>query len=657
MTMTIELNSEQRRAAHAPIGPTLVSAGPGSGKTRVAIARVEWLINSLGVPPERITVYTFTNRAARELRQRLSEALPEGGAQRLFAGTFHSWGARFLRRHSALASLNPNFTICDQQESNALLRQAMTRIEMPERGRAETLNWLRRDISRWKSDGKSPEQELIRWRSTLNRPMASIPRRARELLAYQEYQRLLTELNSVDFEDLIAMPLRILTENPDVLRATQESLHHIIVDEYQDTSRNQHRLVTTLADREESQRCSIFIVGDTDQAIYSFRNADIRNLNQFSEEYPSAREIYLENNYRSSEEITDAAQSLIEANRMRLSRVSRSVRGPDCPLVWQERDSPEDEAEFIAAEISQLLAAGQCQPEEICIAYRTNPQSRPIEEALSRAGLLYQVAGNFEFYRRTEIRRYLDYLKVVRNPLNAAALERIINLPNRHIGDKTMTRIMEYAREQDIHLSTAIQELAQEPTDANASKLPRRAREGLVQLRRLLDRLTDMNRRDQPVADLVMFLSEEVGLKDHFARQRDGHQRVPNIMELEQLAREHQSSDLQAFLDRAATNRDAHDHSDGRVTVSSIHQTKGLEFERVYITGVEEGLLPHSRSGDNPASLEEERRLMYVAMTRARRHVTISWCRRRAAEGRKRDVRRSRFVDEIPGRYWRETPS
>lgn len=648
MTTEISLDTEQQRAARAPIGPTLVSAGPGSGKTRVAIARIEWLINSLSAPPESIFVFTFTNRAARELRLRLAESLPHDSADGMFAGTFHSWGARFLRQHAHLVGLDSSFTICDQQESDDLIRIAVAQTSGRETGSSQEARWLRQDISRWKSEGKTPEEVLKTWRSVLDRPAKRMPRRARQALAYQRYQDLTRENNVVDFDDLIAMPLRILQENPGVLELTQANISHIVVDEYQDTSRNQHLLVTTLANRDEQPNASIFIVGDTDQAIYSFRNADIRNLNNFTEEYPAARELHLESNYRSSQEITDAAQSLIERNRMRLDRVSHSIQGPMAPLEWREHLNPNQEAAFIAEEISSLIRQAKMPPEEICVTYRTNPQSRPIEEALLQAHVLYQVAGNYEFYRRAEVRRYLDYLRTTMNPLDAASLQRILNVPNRGIGPKAVEAIQEYARDQDVHLRTAVNELA---TDAATSVSPN-ARNGLRRLAELLHRLQDMKEREQPVSNMIHYLSNQAGLLEYFQRQRDGHQRVPNILELQQLAEESKESNLSAFLERSATNRERNYDQSCRITVSSIHQTKGLEFDRVYVAGVEEDILPHAHSLEDPLSLEEERRLMYVAMTRARSHVSINWCQTRPGSGRIRHTKRSRFVDEIPAEFW-----
>ena len=650
MATVIDLNTEQQRAAHAPIGPTLVSAGPGSGKTRVAIARVEWLINSLSVSPSEILVFTFTNRAARDLRQRLAETLADGRDERLFAGTFHSWGAQFLRRYYHLTKLDPGFSICDQQESDALLRQAMVAIKDPERNRSQTLRWLRRDVSRWKSEGKTPSDVLKPWRSTLRRPIQRVPRRARQGLAYEEYQNILERDGKVDFDDLIAMPLRIISERAAVLAELQRDIHHIIVDEYQDTSRNQHLLVSTLANREGSPNASIFVVGDTDQAIYGFRNADIRNLNNFSDDFPASREIHLENNYRSSQEITDAAQSLIERNRMRLSRVSHSIRGSVRPLQWREHEDPNAEADFIAGEIRRLLDDRKCRPEDICVTYRTNPQSRPIEEALNRQRVLYQVAGNYEFYKRAEVRRYLDYLRAVVNPLDAGAVRRIINVPPRGIGPKSMEAIEEYVREHDVHLRTALLELALD----ESAVLSQKPRSGLKRFVDLLDRLRAMISRGEPVADLIKHLSNEAGLLNHFNSQRDGHSRVPNILELEQLAAENADLDARRFLERTATNREQRYQDAGRVTLSSIHQTKGLEFDRIYVAGVEEQMLPHRNSLEDPANLEEERRLMYVAMTRARLHLTVSWCCNRPDEGRRRHCERSRFIDEIPPKFWEQ---
>lgn len=648
------LNTEQQRAAHAPLGPTLVAAGPGSGKTRVATERIAWLIDSLSARPESILVFTFTNQAAASLRGRLAERLDPEAAAGIYAGTFHSWGARFLRQHPTLAGRQSNFTICDQQESDGLLREALTRIDDPEQHKSQAAHRLRQAVSKWKNDGQMPEMALQPWRTTLNRPTEQLPRRARHALAYQEYQRLLAANNALDFDDLIALPLRILQDQPSILTELQSRIRHVIVDEYQDTNANQHRLVTTIVNRAGEAAPSIFIVGDPDQAIYGFRHADIRNINNFrAADYPNARELHLENNYRSSPEITDASQALIAHNRERIQRTSHSVNGSAARLDWLEADHPGDEAERIAAAIRALIDHHHCRPEDFCICYRVNPQSRPIEEALSRQRLLYQVAGNYEFYRRAEVRRYLDYLRVIANPLDHTALQRIINVPARGIGPKTLAYLETYARNQDIHLRTAVSQLYQAPEGISP-----KAQTGLSELEALLQTLQRLTELEHPVSDLITALSQQGRLKDHFGRLKDGQQRLPNIAELEQLAAENPQLSLTDFLERSATHREAGWRSVGRITVSSIHQTKGLEFDRVYIAGVEEELLPHARSLENPAQCEEERRLLYVAITRARQHVTLSWCRRRPAGASPRSRRsrrsyRSRFVDEIPTHFWR----
>lgn len=645
MTAAQTLNEAQIRAVHAPLGPTLVPAGPGSGKTRVVSDRVAWMIADMNIPPRAILVFTFTNRAARELRQRLQLRLAPDDYQDLFAGTFHSWGAAFLRRHCRYTDLDENFSIYDRQDSLELIAEAMALADDPDLDNRRGPRWRLETVTRWKSRGQTPDELLAPWASRLEMPPHQRPKHVHRIVTYREYQQLLRHNNAADFEDLITLPLQIMESNPDLLAELQQSVRHVIVDEYQDTSRNQHRLVTTIANRPDESRPSLFIVGDSDQAIYAFRYADIRNLNQFrQEDYPNAREIQLQDNYRSTPEIIGAAQTLIEYNRDRIPRQSTPTRASGLPLRWIQAQSPEDEASRIADEIADLLADDRFRPEDICIAYRTNPQSRPVEQALHSRGILYQVTGNFEFFERAEIRRHMDYLKLAVNPRDTHTLKRIINIPARRIGPKAMLAVLSYADAQDCHLRTAIAELP----DRKVADISKAGREGLRQLDRALTTLRQMAEEKQPVGDLIRHIGDGCGLVNHFSRMTDGARREANIGELRLLADQTQDPDAQRFLEQSSVGREKTQPDAGRVALSTIHQTKGMEWPCVYVIGVEEGLMPHDRSSEERQDVEEERRLLYVAMTRAESRLTLSWCRKRGND----TTERSRFIDELPAGCW-----
>ena len=640
------LNEEQRLAVHSPVGPTLVPAGPGSGKTRVAAERIVWLISDLQAEPSSIIAFTFTNRAARELRQRIAARLTPSEADALFAGTFHAWGSRFLRRYHEAADLQPNYTIYDQEDSLELVRQAITDLEV------ETQNPPRhylQHISHCKSEDTPPEIALRRWEHTLDEP--NPPDQAIMAIVHQRYQQLLKENNAVDFDDLILLPFRVLTHHPDITAEVRERISHVIVDEYQDTSRIQHMLVATLLNYPDIPRPSIYAVGDPDQAIYSFRNADIDNIIEFREtHYQDARERQLQVNYRSSPQIVHAAQSLIEHNRHRIARTSTPAGPPGKPIDWIATKNPEQEGKAIAETIKRLRQADQFPLQEFCVIYRTNPQSRSIEEALRDQSITYQVSGNYEFFARAEIKRHIDYLTLAVNPLDAARLRRIANLPPRGIGPKAIEAIEHYAHLHELQLRNAIAALAADPGDT----LSPAAARGVKILDHHLATLALMTAERDPVTNIIQYVDQECEMIDHYSKQADGASRVANIKELTTIAQQRPGLDLPQFLERTAISQEGDTPPADRVTLATIHQTKGLEFDVVFIAGAEEGLLPHRRSTHTNEAIEEERRLMYVAMTRARRRLIISWCRYRANE--KSPIRRSRFIDNIDPAAWLKPP-
>ena len=648
-----EMTAEQDRAVHAPVGPTLVPAGPGSGKTTVTIERVAWMIRDMNIEPHTIVVFTFTNRAARELRARLTRELREADTEGLFAGTFHSWGARFLQTHGALVGLEEGFTIYDQDDSLEAIHRAMVTVEDPRADDRSGPRQQMRRVSRWKNRGTALAEMIEPWRKRIE--ANDIPTHARRLMGWQEYEAALRDSNAVDFDDLIVLPLKILNEETEVRQATRDRMKHILVDEYQDTSRAQHRLVTTLADREDGARPSLFVVGDSDQAIYAFREADIRNFNDFkADDYPQAREIHLENNYRSTGTIVDAAQEVIEHNRKRIARRSTVTRPRGAGIRWAECADPEAEAVLIATDIERRLETGDRKGADFCVAYRTNPQSRPIEEALRKRGIRYTITGNTGFFQRAEVKRHIDYVRLAVNPADQATMRRIINVPERSIGPRMMRVIEDHAFNREIGIQQAMEELQA----AESSDLMPAAKAGLRGFHTTMRTLRGMVADKKPVGEIIKYVSNEAGLHDHFTGLKDGGERQSNIRELHRIANETKEP-VGAFLERTAMRIEGTGaETTGLVTLSTIHQTKGLEFRSVYLAGVENEVLPLGHLEEDRMDIEEERRLLYVAMTRAEDDLAITWCRERPATDREgagtQPTGKSSFIGEIPEWAWGE---
>ena len=437
---------------------------------------------------------------------------------------------------------------------------------------------------------------IKRWTKELSKPPDKMGRAALRSLAFREYENIMNRNSMIDFDDLINLPLQVMSSRSRILEEIQETIEHIIVDEYQDTSKNQHQLATTLANRPSEDYPSIFIVGDTDQAIYAFRNADIKNLTQFQEkDYPSARALPLNDNYRSTPQIITAAEALIDRNKERFNRHSRNIKPDGPPIRWIEAKDPDHEAELVVQAIQNDIAAGG-RFHDHCVAYRTNPQSRPLEEAFRNANIAYVIAGNQEFYKRPEIRFYLDYLHLTVNRHNDAALKRIINTPNRSVTKANLDFIIDYSHQQQISLRTTIHEITQD----NHTAIPSDALRNLWLLTNHLDELEEMAKEDDPIFDFIKTLSDKVGLKDHFNNHRDGAQMMPNVVELEQIADLAHKQTVKQFLERTIVNYDSRIPQEQRVTLSTIHQTKGLEFPSVFIIGAEQGLLRHTDPSKTP---------------------------------------------------------
>ncbi len=630
------LNAEQRAAVTAPIGPVLVRAGAGSGKTRVLTLRIAYLIEHYGAQPSQILALTFTNKAARELRERL-RAMLGARTRGLVAGTFHSVCARLLREQIAgrIGHYTGDFSIYAADEQLQLAAEALDAATERPPMLLEPEELLRR-ISRAKSRMLTPR---------LMARFAADPVERFVAACYSRYQRALERANAVDFDDLILITHRLLSEHPDVLEDCQARWRHLLVDEYQDTDPGQHALVELLTrpSSPHSGPRSLFVVGDGMQSIYGFRNADHSIITRFAHDFPDAQVIELATNYRSRQPILDAAYAVIRHSKtvppMALRAAGASLPGERCILINEAKDGRE-EAEQIARGIAELQRQGR-RLREIAVLYRTKHLSRPIEAALRHARIPYSVRGSVGFYDRAVVRDALAFLRVVNNPADNLSLTRIANVPARGLGAQSLATLSAFAAQAGIPLSEAL-------ASPEAQKfLSPKAAEGARRLAALLARWRRMAQGTTPPDHLLADVLEQSGYMAAL-EQRFGADELPDarahLQELSRAAEEHTS--LSAFLQEIALLTSADDNEDQRdqVQLLTIHASKGLEWPAVFVTGLEEGTLPHERSVATPEGVEEERRLCYVALTRAAERLYLSW-----APGRSRGqiLKPSRFLDEI----------
>ena len=635
--MAVELNERQREAVAHGDGPLLVLAGAGSGKTRVITTRVATLVDA-GVSPHAVLALTFTNKAASEMRHRLGSMLG-GRAAELWMSTFHSAAAQILRRHIHHLGYTASFTIYDEQDCAKLLRQCMSEEGIGDQaGAPAAIAWA---IDRAKNDGLGPE-ELAR------RPLAgdAIVR------VYRRYQRALQRQNAVDFGDLIMLAARVLRERPDVLGYYRTRLRHLLVDEYQDTNRAQYVLLRLLAAGERPNLC---VVGDDDQSIYGWRGAELRNILDFERDFPDATVIRLEQNYRSTKTILAAAGAVVANNADRKGKTLWTANPQGAPVTVAVAEDDLAEARLVMSEIRRMAAAGRAL-HDVVIFYRTNAQSRAVEEAAMRFALPYAIVGGIRFYERKEIKDLLAYLRVLANPADDASLERIINTPARGIGEQTVGALRAAARDAGIALAELLQLGAPVPgLGGSSSTRVRTFAELLRELAAALegDSLAALLER---VLDLTAYRDR---LEDAGA---DRASRVENIDELLAVARdfderspagEDTRARLQRFLEEAAlvTDWDRQSESRDRLTLMTLHTSKGLEFPIVFIMGMEEGIFPHQRTLDDAQALEEERRVCYVGMTRARVELYLTRAERRLRFGTVSERPPSRFLEEIPPQH------
>ncbi len=627
-----ELNPEQRLAVETVEGPVLILAGAGTGKTRAVTYRIANLIAN-GVPAEAILAVTFTNKAAEEMRNRVSDLLLRAGVPpgQPWLSTFHSLCARLLRREAATAGLPRDFAIYDDDDQLAAVKLAMTKLQIED----DSLNprTVLSRISYAKNHGQTAEQL---------RAGAFDQNGSRTADIFVAYEKLLHDSKALDFDDLLLRSARLLRESTATREKCQARFQYIHVDEYQDTNRVQYELMRLLTGPKQN----VCVVGDEDQSIYRWRGADVSILLSFSRDFPSARIVKLERNYRSTQNILDAAGAVVANNPERLGKSLSAEKGLGGNLKYFEARDAQAEAEFVASELERILNDDSDQT--CAVEYRTNSQSRSFEEVFRRRGLRYKLVGGFSFYKRAEVRDTLAYVRLAMHPEDDISLLRILNLPPRGIGPTTVRTLRETARVGGTPLWAAIEKFVSGPSSGRAVT-PLRAFQELI--RKLRAALTS-----KEPADFLRTVLEESGYMD-MLKDRNTPEDVTRVENLEELVRAVAES-MEAgetftdFLDAAALVSDA-DQFEGKpgVTLITLHSTKGLEFDHVFLTGMEEGVCPHSRAITEEKGIEEERRLVYVGMTRARQSLTLTRAVYRRIFGNEQQLRASlpsRFLAEIP---------
>jgi DNA helicase-2/ATP-dependent DNA helicase PcrA len=631
----LALNPRQRDAVEHPAGPLLVLAGAGSGKTRVLTARLAHLIEVLGIPAHAVFATTFTNRAAREMRHRVASLLgrePTG----LWIGTFHSLSARLLRREAPLLGFTPQFTIYDEDDRLALLKRLLEQAGYAPKAFPPRL--IQNLISGAKNRLVPPEELAGSATDKLERVAAEM---------YVALDRALRAANAMDFDDLLLHPLTVFREHPDRLAWYQRRFRGVLVDEFQDTNRAQYLLVRDLA----GGHANICAVGDDDQSIYSWRGADVRNMLDFQRDFPAATLVRLEQNYRSTQTILDAANALIAGNTQRLGKTLFTARAGGATILLVATADERDEAEWIVREFRSRMADEHYAPQDCAVLYRTNAQSRALEEALRRGGVPYQIIGAISFYARREVRDLVAYLRLVVNPADDEAFLRAVQVPRRGLGLSSLAALQAAAAQWGRSL-LATAEIAD-----RVPELRPQARRGLTEFAALLAELRGA--ADAAPAQMLERVIEAVQYEQFLESEGpEGLERVENVRELlaaaaewsEEVDADDPGTPLERFLATAALTTSAEQAGgdpDG-VTLMTVHTAKGLEWPVVVVAGLEDGLFPLSRALETPEGAEEERRLAYVAVTRARDRLCLTWARARRRGGQLMPGLPSRFLDAIP---------
>ncbi len=618
------LNPSQQEAVQHFEGPALVVAGAGSGKTRTVVHRIAYLLRERRVYPAEILAVTFTNKAAGEMKERL-EKMVGPAAKDLWVSTFHSASVRILRTYGEYVGLKPGFVIYDDDDQNTLLKEILKELEVEAKPGP-----FRAMIDRIKNRGDG----LVEFMREAPDFIGGVPKEVAAEV-YRKYQSGLRMQGAVDFNDLLLLTIELFEQHPEILHKVRQRARFIHVDEYQDTNPVQYELTRLLA----GEKPNLMVVGDPDQSIYGFRNADINNILDFSKDYPGARVIRLEENYRSSHAILQVANAVIEKNALRLEKVLRSTKSGGEPVRLYRAPNAREEAAFVAREIARLRDY-----QNIAVLYRTNAQSRLLEEHLRRAQIPVRLVGAVGFFERREVKDLLAYGRVAINPADSINLRRIVNTPPRGIGATTVARLLEHAQKTGTTVFEAFraaEQVISRPQQVQAFV-------------RLLDELMEAAFETGPAAFFERVL-DETGFRDALKQEQDGEDRLQNVEELLRAARdweEEEGGTLSDFLDAVALTAKAEEPQgealEEAVTLMTLHNAKGLEFPTVFLVGLEENLLPHRNSLNRLEDLEEERRLFYVGITRAQDKLYLSYAEERETYGKREFSRPSRFLDDIP---------
>ncbi|MDI3522860.1 MAG: ATP-dependent helicase UvrD/PcrA [Bacillota bacterium] len=639
MDLLAGLNPEQRRAVEHGAGPLLILAGAGSGKTRVLTHRIAYLLER-GVRPEEILAITFTNKAAAEMRERVEQLIGARVAG-IWLGTFHAVCGRLLRREILRLGYGANFVIYDADDQGSLIRRCVREANLDEKlYNPRTIQFL---ISRAKNELVGPDGFYSYWLRAENCDASGFFLE-RAAGVYRAYQAALKANNALDFDDLLRLTVEVLTTWPDALAYWQGRFRHILVDEYQDTNHAQYELVRLLAGEHQN----LFVVGDDNQSIYGFRGADIRNILEFERDFPHAEVIKLEENYRSTQTILDAANYLVANNIQKKDKHLWTANGRGDKLRLYAADDGEDEARFVVEEVEHLLGRG-FRLRDCAVLYRTNAQSRLLEEAFLNERVPYRIVGGLRFYERLEIKDTLAYLRLLVNPDDTLSLERVINTPRRGVGLQTQARLLAFAREN------GLDPLAAAARAGEIAGVQKKAAAALVEFGRTMRELADLALH-APLTDLVAAVLDRTGYLAALRAERtpEAQSREENLNEFLNVAKSfmatNEDASLPAFLATISlfTDQDNYDTGAEAVTLMTLHSAKGLEFPVVFLVGLEEGLFPHSRSLERESELEEERRLCYVGLTRAKKRLYLSYAQERYLYGNVTLTTPSRFIAEIP---------
>lgn len=638
MELLSTLNKEQQEAVKQTEGPLLIMAGAGSGKTRVLTHRIAYLIDEKDVAPRNILAITFTNKAAREMKDRVAQLVgPE--SHYMWVSTFHSMCVRILRRDIERIGYSKNFSIIDSSDQLSVMKQILKNLNIDPKQYDPRA--MLAQISNRKNELITPEQATDTANNYYEKQVAEI---------YHAYQKTLRKNHVLDFDDLIMETIHLFKRVPEVLTYYQHRFQYIHVDEYQDTNHAQYYLIKQLASRLQN----LCVVGDSDQSIYRWRGADITNILSFEKDYPSAKTIFLEQNYRSTKSILDAANHVINHNTGRKPKKLWTDNDDGKNITYYQAGTEREEAYYITEKIQDLVREGTYSLDDIAILYRTNAQSRAVEDTLLKANMAYQMVGGLKFYDRKEIKDIIAYLRLITNPADDISFERIVNVPKRGIGAASIEKLRTYALMQDLSLFDAILEV-------EATNVPKRAANALMNFRLMMDNF--INQQEfLSATDMVETVLEQTEYEEALKNEKsiEAQTRIENIEEFKTVTTDFEKTseedtslvafltDLALIADIDSMDDEEEEENEAKVTLMTLHSAKGLEFPVVFLIGLEEGIFPHSRSMMDDEEMEEERRLAYVGITRAEQELYLTHAQMRTLYGRTNMNPISRFISEIP---------